>query len=86
VINIQGPDNAPVTFVEYGNYECPYCVQTYPIIKQVQDNLETNLRFVFRNFPLTQVYPHAQKAAEVAEETGVQNKFWNIHDYLYEDK
>jgi protein-disulfide isomerase len=82
--HVQGPDNAPVTLVEYGDYECPYCGQAYPIIKQVQDNLGVNLRFVFRNFPLTQVHPHAQKAAEVAEEAGAQNKFWDMHDYLYE--
>ena len=82
--HIQGPDNAPLTLVEYGDYECPYCGQAYPIIKQVQDNLGDNLRFVFRNFPLTQVHPHAQKAAEAAEEADAQNKFWDMHDYLYE--
>jgi protein-disulfide isomerase len=82
--HVQGPDNAPVTLVEYGDYECSYCGQAYPIIKQVQDNLGVNLRFVFRNFPLTQVHPHAQKAAEAAEEAGAQNKFWDMHDYLYE--
>jgi len=82
--HIQGPDNAPVTLVEYGDYECPYCGQAYLIIKQVQDNLGVNLRFVFRNFPLTQVHPHAQKAAEAAEEASAQNKFWDMHDYLYE--
>ena len=70
--------------VEYGDYECPYCGQAYPIIKQIQDYFGDNLRFVFRNFPLSQVHPHAQKAAEVAEEAADQNKFWNMHDYLYE--
>src|SRR6476619_2671213 len=82
--HIQGPDNAPVTLVEYGDYECSYCGQAYQIIKKVQDNLGDNLRFVFRNFPLTQVHPHAQKAAEAAEEAGAQNKFWDMHDSLYE--
>jgi protein-disulfide isomerase len=82
--HIQGPDNAPVTLVEYGDYECPYCGQAYPIIKKVQDNFGSNLRFVFRNFTLTQVHPHAQRAAEAAEEAGSQNKFWKMHDYLYE--
>jgi protein-disulfide isomerase len=82
--HIQGPDNAPVTLVEYGDYECLYCGQAYPIIKKVQDNLGGNLRFVFRNFPLTQVHPHAQKAAEAAEEASAQNKFWDMHDSLYE--
>jgi protein-disulfide isomerase len=82
--HIQGPDNAPVTLVEYGDYECPYCGQAYQIIKKVQDNLGNDLRFVFRNFPLTQVHPHAQNAAEAAEAAGAQNKFWDMHDALYE--
>ncbi len=81
---ISGPDTAPITLVEYGDYECPYCGQAYPIIKQIQEYFGDNIRFVFRNFPLTQVHPHAQRAAEAAEEAGDQNKFWNMHDYLYE--
>ena len=82
--HIQGPDTAPIILVEYGDYECPYCGQAYPIIKQIQQYFKDNLRFVFRNFPLTQVHPHAQRAAEAAEEAGVQNRFWDMHDYLYE--
>jgi protein-disulfide isomerase len=82
--HILGPDGAPVTLVEYGDYECPYCGQAYPIIKQIQDYFGDNLRFAFRNFPLAQVHPHAQRAAEAAEEAGGQNKFWKMHDYLYE--
>ncbi len=82
--HIQGPDNAPVTLVEYGDYECTYCGQAYLIIKQVQNYFGDSLRFVFRNFPLTQVHPNAQKAAEAAEEAANQNKFWEMHDYLYE--
>ena len=61
--HIQGPSNAPVTLLEYGDYQCPYCGQAYPIIKQVQKHLN-KLRFVFRNFPITQIHPHAQHAAE----------------------
>jgi protein-disulfide isomerase len=80
----QGPDTAPVTLVEYGDYECPYCGQAYPIIKNIQERLEDKLRFVFRNFPVTQAHPHAQHAAEAAESAGSQNKFWEMHDYLYE--
>ena len=82
--HIQGPDTAPITLVEYGDYECPYCGQAYPIIKQIQDYFGDNIRFVFRNFPLTHVHPHAQRAAEAAEEAGSQNKFWKMHGYLYE--
>jgi protein-disulfide isomerase len=81
--HIQGPSNAPVTLLEYGDYQCPYCGQAYPIIKQVQRHLN-KLRFVFRNFPITQIHPHAQHAAEAAESSSAQNKFWSMHDYLYE--
>ena len=70
--------------VEYGDYECPYCGQAYPIIKQVQKHFGPKLRFVFRNFPVSQIHPHAQHAAEAAECAATQNKFWEMHDYLYE--
>jgi len=82
--HIQGLDTAPVTLVEYGDYECPYCGHAYPIIKQVQKNLGNKLRFIFRNFPITQIHPHAQHAAEAAEAAAPQDKFWEMHDYLYE--
>jgi len=82
--HIQGQDTAPVTLVEYGDYECPYCGQAYPIIKQVQNKLGNKLRFVFRNFPITQIHPHAQHAAEAAEAAAAQNKFWQMHDNIYE--
>jgi protein-disulfide isomerase len=82
--HIQGPSSAPITLLEYGDYQCPYCGQAYPIIKQVQNHLSNKLRFVFRNFPITQIHPHAQHAAEAAESAAAQNKFWDMHDYLYE--
>ena len=82
--HVQGPNTSPVTLVEYGDYECPYCGQAYPIIKNIQERLGDKVRFVFRNFPVTQVHPHAQHAAEAAESAGSQNKFWEMHDYLYE--
>lgn len=84
--HIQGRPNSPVTLVEYGDYECPYCGQAYTIIKEIQKGLVGQLRFVFRNFPLNQVHPHAQQAAEAAEAAGVQKKFWNMHDILYENQ
>lgn len=80
----QGSEEAPVTLVEYGDYECPHCGRAYPIIKKIQEQLGDNLRFVFRNFPITQVHPHAQIAAEAAEAAGAQNKFWEMHDVLFE--
>jgi protein-disulfide isomerase len=84
--HIQGPPNAPVTLLEYGDYQCPYCGQAYPIIKQVQKHLGSKLRFVVRNFPITQIHPHAQHAAEAAESAAEQNKFWEMHDHLYENQ
>ncbi|HEY9386558.1 MAG TPA: DsbA family protein [Nitrososphaeraceae archaeon] len=82
--HIQGEHSAQVTLVEYGDYECPYCGQAYPIVKEVQKRLRNKLRFVFRNFPITQIHLHAQNAAEAAEDAAAQNKFWDMHDYLFE--
>jgi len=80
----QGPETAPVTVVEYGDYECPYCGEAYPIVKEIQLRLGERLRFVFRNFPLTQAHPHAEHAAEAAEAAAGQGKFWQMHDTLFE--
>ena len=80
----QGNAAAPVTLVEYGDYECPYCGQAYPIVKRIQARLGDKLRFVFRNFPLAEAHPHATAAAEFAEASALQGKFWEMHDTLYE--
>lgn len=80
----QGPADAPVTLVEYGDYECPYCGAAYPIVKQVQAEMGDRLRFVFRNFPITTSHPHAALAAEAAEAASAQGRFWQMHDHLYE--
>lgn len=82
----QGAADAVVTLVEYGDYECPYCGEAYPIVKQIQERLGDRLRFVFRNFPLAQAHPHATAAAEVAEASALQGKFWEMHDMLYENQ
>jgi protein-disulfide isomerase len=79
-----GPDDAPVTLVEYGDFECPYCGQAYPIVQEVQKALGQRLRFVFRNFPLGEIHPHAVRAAEAAEAADAQGKFWEMHDQLFE--
>jgi protein-disulfide isomerase len=84
--HIQGPAEAAVTLVEYGDYECPYCGAAYPIIKQVQARMGERLRFVFRNFPITTSHPHAEQAAEAAEAAGAQGSFWRMHDLLYENQ
>ena len=80
----KGALNAPVILVEYGDYECPYTGRAYPIVKEIQKLLGDRLLFVFRNFPLTQIHPHAQHAAEAAEAAAIQGKFWEMHDYLFE--
>ena len=82
--HIQGPADAPLTLVEYGDYECPHCGRAYPIVKDVQRRLGKQLRFVFRNFPITNLHPHAEHAAEAAEAAGAQKHFWEMHDALFE--
>src|SRR6187399_2394331 len=80
----QGLPDAALTLVEYGDYECPHCGRAYPIVKEVQRRLGSKLRFVFRNFPLSESHPHAQHAAEAAEGAATQGRFWEMHDALYE--
>jgi protein-disulfide isomerase len=80
----QGPAAGPVTLVEYGDYECPHCGRAYPMVKAVQRSMGDNLRFVFRNFPLTSSHEHAEHAAEMAEAAGDRGKFWEMHDRLFE--
>jgi protein-disulfide isomerase len=80
----QGPADAVLTLVEYGDYECPHCGRAYPIIKEVQRRLGSQLRFVFRNFPLAEMHRHAQNAAEAAEAAATHGEFWEMHDALFE--
>jgi len=80
----QGKVDAPVTLVEYGDYQCPYCGRAYPVIKAVQNHFGVRLRFVFRNFPLSEIHPHAAQAAATAEAAAVRGKFWEMHDHLFE--
>ncbi|HEX2778654.1 MAG TPA: thioredoxin domain-containing protein [Gemmatimonadaceae bacterium] len=82
----QGPADAPVTLVEYGDYECPHCGRAAPIVQRVQQRFGERLRFVFRNFPLSEVHPHAEHAAEAAESGGAHGRepgFWAMHDAIY---
>ncbi|MGI4834576.1 MAG: DsbA family protein [Janthinobacterium lividum] len=80
----QGAAQAPLQLVEYGDYQCSYCGQAYPAVQAAQQALGDKLAFVFRNFPLTEVHPHAQQAALAAEAAAQQGKFWQMHDALYE--
>ena len=84
--HIQGDEHAPVTLVEYGDYQCPYCGRAYYIIKALQQHYGPQLKFVFRNFPLTQVHPLAEPAAEAAEFAGAHERFWEMHDAIYENQ
>ena len=81
--HIQGPATAAVTLVEYGDYECPYCAQAYLIVKEVQERLGSKVRFVFRNFPLTKLRPHAYQSALAVETAAAQGKFWEMYDFLF---
>jgi protein-disulfide isomerase len=84
--HIQGAADAPLTLVEYGDYECPYCGAAYAIVKEIQARMGDQLRFVFRNFPISTSHPHAEHAAEAAEAAAAQGQFWPMHDLLYENQ
>jgi protein-disulfide isomerase len=81
--HVIGDENAAVTIVEYGDYECPFCAAAHPIVKQVLARHGGRLRFVFRHFPLTEMHPHAEPAAETAEFAGAHGLFWPAHDAIY---
>ena len=79
-----GTGDAPVDVVEYGDFECPNCKQAAPAVKLLLHHFAGRIRFVFRHFPLEEVHPHALRAAEAAECAGAQDKFWPMHDALFE--
>jgi protein-disulfide isomerase len=81
-----GPADAAVTLVEYADFQCPYCAAAYFILQEVQDAMGDELRLVFRHFPLTQIHPFAEPAAEAAESADAQGKFWQMHDVLFENQ
>jgi protein-disulfide isomerase len=80
--HVLGPADAPVTVLEYGDYECPYCRGAYRDVHRLLDEYPAQVRFVFRNFPIAQVHPHAEQAAEAAEAAGAQGKFWEMYELL----
>lgn len=82
--HIQGPDSAAITLVEYGDYQCPYCGEAYPMLKAVQRAMGERMRFVFRNFPISEIHPHALPAARFAEAAAEAGLFWEAHDLLYQ--
>jgi protein-disulfide isomerase len=78
-----GSPTAPVTLVEYGDYECSSCLNAVPVVQEVREILGDRLRFVFRHFPQSSIHPHASTAAEAAEAAGDQGKFWEMHEALF---
>jgi protein-disulfide isomerase len=82
--HIRGPETAPVTLLEYGDYECPDCGQAFRVVGKLRQVAGDIFRFAFRNFPLMQKHRHAERAAEAAEAAGVQGGFWEMHDSLFE--
>jgi protein-disulfide isomerase len=82
--HIRGPKDAPVTLVEYGDYQCPYCAAAHPVVKALLEMEPDTVRFVFRHFPITTIHPLAEAAAEAAEAAGAQGIFWPMHDWIYE--
>lgn len=84
--HIRGPSDAPVTLVQYSDFECPSCRDFYPVIRRIQNRIGTRLRLVYRHFPLREQHPNAQQAGEAAEAAAAQGeeKFWKMHDLLFE--
>ena len=81
--HVRGSDHADVTLMVYGDYECPYTRKAYRIVQRLERRLGERLRFVFRHFPLVEIHPHAQPAAEAAEAASDQGHFWEMHDLLF---
>src|SRR5689334_19571739 len=84
--HIRGRLDAPVTLVEYGDYQCPFCANANNVVHAIEDQMSDQVRFVFRHFPMTTVHPQAELAAEAAEAAGKQNHFWAMHDALFQNQ
>jgi protein-disulfide isomerase len=82
--HVFGKADSKVMLVEYGDYQCPGCGSAYPTLKALSEKYEGQIAFVFRNFPLTTIHPNARAAAAVAEAAGLQGKYWEMHNKLYE--
>lgn len=82
----QGNENAGLVIVEYGDYQCPYCGAAYPVLKELMREFGSQIQFVFRNFPLSEMHPYAKPAAIAAEAAHLQGKFWEMHDAIYENQ
>ena len=84
--HIYGSADGSIRLLEYGDYQCPFCAEAQPIVKEIQRRLGDDLLFAFRHFPLAKIHPHAEHAAEAAEAAGAQGNFWGMHDLLFENQ
>jgi len=84
--HVDGPDRAELELVMYGDFQCPYCTAAFPIVHRVRDQLAGRLLFAFRHFPLREIHPDAERAAQAAEAAGAQGAFWQMHDRMYESR
>ncbi|MFD4367800.1 DsbA family protein [Rhodococcus sp. NPDC058521] len=81
--HIRGREDAPLTLVEYGDFECPFCSKATGSIRDVRNRFGDDIRYVFRHLPLDDVHPHARFASEASEAAGAQGRFWEMHDHLF---
>ncbi len=81
--HVDGPPDAPLELVMYGDFQCPFCTAAQPILRRVRDRLDGRLRFAFRHYPLRSVHPDAERAAQASEAAAAQGAFWPMHDALY---
>lgn len=84
--HVKGSATAAVTLVEYGDYQCPFCGSAFWVLRQLEQRFESDLRFAFRHFPMSEIHPYAMIAAEAAEAAGAQGRFWEMHDLIYENQ
>jgi len=84
--HILGSSKARITLLEFGDFECPHCREAHFVLKDLMEQGSNLVRLVYRHFPLTQVHPHSQRAAEAAEAAGAQGRFWEMHDLLFENQ
>jgi formate-nitrite transporter family protein len=84
--HVDGPERPELELVMYGDFQCPYCTAAYPIVRRIRDRLAGRLLFAFRHFPLREIHPDAERAAEAAEAAAAQGAFWQMHDRMYESR
>lgn len=81
--HVEGPEDAPLELVMYGDFQCPYCAAAQSMVRRVRERMDGRMRFAFRHFPLPEIHPQAQSAAEASEAAAAQGAFWPMHEHLY---